>query len=431
MRWFRGCAPYINAHRNKTFVILFGGEAVADACFPHLVHDIALLHSLGVRLILVHGARPQIEQRLSACGLQSRYVKGVRITDARALQCAIDAACSARAAIEALLSMSVAQSPMAGARVRVAGSNFITARPVGVRAGTDYCYTGEVRRIDKEGMRFCLDAGAVVLISPLGYSPTGEIFNVSAEDVAAAVAIAMEADKLLCLVEGSGVYNAEQALVQQLTPTEAEQLMRSYAMPDGVARYLAAALRACRAGVRRSHLISRHTDGALLQELYTREGLGTLVTSENYEQTRTASIDDIGGILELITPLENDGILVRRSRERLEVEIGHFYIVERDGMIIACAALYPYAAESVGELACLAVHPDYRSGGRAALLLEYIERIAAKAGITRLFVLTTHTAHWFQEHGFDPAELPELPVERQRLYNYQRNSKVFIKRLED
>ena len=427
---FRNSAPYINAHRGRTFVIVFGGEAIADAAFSTLIHDIALLNSLGVRLVLVHGARPQIEARLRERGAAINYVHGLRVTTDEALPAVKEAVGIARIEIEALLSMGLANSPMAGARIQMAGGNFVIARPLGVRNGVDYQHTGEVRRIEADVIERHLNDGAIVLLSPLGYSPTGEVFNLSAEDVASSAALALRADKLLCLVEGTGLLDARKRLVQQLTPAQAETILHSpRKLPDDVARHLASAVRASRGGVRRTHLVSRHSDGALLQELFTRDGIGTLVTAEAYEEVRAASIDDVGGILELIAPLEADGMLVRRSRERLETEIGCFTVAERDGMIVACAALYASVAEHVGELACLAVHPDYRGAGRGDALLTQLERQAATLGLKRLFVLTTHTAHWFRERGFAPAEIKALPVTRQALYNWQRNSKVFIKPL--
>ncbi len=447
VNWFRHAAPYIKAHRGRTFVIAFGGEMAADARFPHFIHDVALLNTLGVRLALVHGARPQIERVLRERGVKTRYHNGLRVTGAAALACVKQAAGALRVEIEALLSMGVANSPMAGARIRVASGNFITARPLGVRGGVDFEHTGEVRRVDAQALQKALDDNAVVLISPLGYSPTGEVFNLSAEDVATAVAVELRADKLLCLTEGPGLVDEKKSLIRQLTLSEAQKLLSGdtqgrasvaggrmpgatkRALDADVRRHLACAVQACRNGVRRAHLISRRADGALLLELFTRDGIGTLIAGDVYEGTRTATIEDVGGILELVAPLEQEGVLVRRSRERLETEIGHFTVMERDGAVIACAALYPYAKEHVGELACLAVHPDYRDAGRGEALLEQVERKARQQKIKRLFVLTTHAPHWFAERGFQPGSLQDLPVARRQLYNYQRNSKVLVKKV--
>lgn len=428
--WFRHSLPYITAFRGRTFVVVFGGEAVADPGFAHLIQDLALLNSLGVQLVLVHGARPQAEERLRARDATLHYVKGLRVTDTLALAAVKDAVGSVRVEIEALLSMGVANSPMAGARMQVTSGNFVIARPVGVRDGVDYLHTGEVRRVDAGAIRQRLEAGGIVLLSPLGYSPTGEVFNLTALEVATAAAIALKADKLINLTEAPGVTDARGGLVRQLALAQAEALAKDAALVSAeLAPVLQSALHACRNGVRRAHLIDRRRDGGVLLELFTRDGIGTMITADIYEGTRQATIEDVGGILELIQPLEAEGVLVRRSRELLEIEIEHFTVVDRDGAIIACAALYPYLQEGAAELACLAVHDRYRGQGYGEALLTRLEEEAKHRGIRRLLVLTTRTAHWFQERGFEPGSTADLPAERQSMYNYQRKSKVFIKRL--
>ena len=428
--WFRGSSPYIHAHRGRTFVIAFGGEAVADENFAHLVHDIALLHGVGIRLVLVHGARPQIEERLNQRGVEMQYTNGLRVTDDAALTCVKEAAGAVRVEIEALLSMGLANSPMAGARIRVASGNFVTAKPIGVYEGVDYCHTGLVRRIDDTGIEQRLDSGAIALVPPLGYSPTGEVFNLSAADVAASVASALGADKLISLVEAKGVTDSRRRLIPHMVPREVDELLaRRKQLPEDLQQHLKASVSACRSGVKRVHLVERQQDGALLKELFTRDGIGTLITAEPYEETRTARIDDVGGLLELLEPLEEKGVLVRRSRELLETEIDQFTLMERDGMAIACAALYAYPQESMGELACVVVHPDYRGDDRGDRLLEHMETSARSRGIEKLFILTTQTAHWFRERGFVQGELKDLPMRKRELYNYRRNSKVYIKQL--
>lgn len=428
VRWFRNSSPYINAFRNRTFVVAFGGEMLADAQFATLVHDLALLNSLGVRLVLVHGTRPQIEQCLQQRKANFEYVDGLRVTDDLALTCVKQAAGSVRVDIEALLSMGLTNSPMAGARIRVVSGNFVTAQPLGVRHGVDYCHTGEVRRLDCQAIHRHLDEGALVLLSPIGYSPTGEVFNLSAHDVATATAVQLKADKLIYLIDGKGITDKRNRLLRELTLQQAENLLAGkHKLNEDAVTSLVSALNACRKDVPRVHILSRQIDGALLLELFTRDGCGSLVMQDQFEDTRQAQLSDIGGILELIAPLEKEDILVRRSRERLEIEIDHFTVVERDGMIVACAALYPFIEEKISELACLAVHPDYRNHGRGDALLKYIERQSRQLGIQHLFVLTTRTAHWFRERGFKVSSLDKLPVKRRDLYNYQRNSKVFIK----
>jgi amino-acid N-acetyltransferase len=428
--WFRSSSPYINAFRGRTFVIVFGGEVISERRFTSLAHDVALLNSLGIRLVLVHGSRPQIEQRLRERKVRIQYVHGRRVTDRDSLECVKEAAGSVSVDIEAMLSMGLSNTPMAGARIRVASGNFVTARPLGVLEGIDHLYTGKVRRIDHQAIQQQLDGGAIVLLSPIGYSPTGEIFNLTALEVASATAIALKADKILCLVEAYGLENSSGQLLRELTPAGAErELAAKPELPQTMIEVLRHAIECCRAGVRRAHLIDHRRDGALLLELFTRDGIGTMITTDIYEGTRQATIEDVGGILNLIAPLEQEGILVRRSREHLEIGIGQFTVIERDGMVIACAAFQPFEEERVGELACLAVHPDYRHSGHGEALLRLMENEAKKRGIDRLFVLTTHASHWFQERGFQAADIGVLPVARQAMYNYQRNSQVFIKTL--
>ena len=421
--WFRTASPYVHAHRDRTFVICMGGEAVDAPGFPSLVHDLALLDALGVRLVLVHGARPQIEERLQARGADVRYVDGVRVTDATALECVMEAVGSVRVEIEALLSQGVMNSPMEGARIRVASGNFVTARPYGIRSGVDFGHTGEVRRVDIEGVRRRLADGDIVLIPALGYSPTGEVFNLNADEVATAVAIALEADKLVFLHEGEPLLDEAGEVLSELTPQAAERLRASMGrLPDD----LICALEATEAGVPRAHLVPRSIDGALLLELFTRDGIGTLVAARPFDELRQATIDDVPGILQVIEPLEEDGTLVRRSREKLEMEIGHFHVLVRDRAIIGCVALYPWCEAGVAEIACLAVHPDYRRRGRASLMYEHLLDEARALGVSAVFILTTRTSHWFLERGFREVPLERLPVERQRLYNFQRNAHVLL-----
>ncbi|MBI5449730.1 MAG: amino-acid N-acetyltransferase [Gammaproteobacteria bacterium] len=422
--WFRGSAPYIHAFRDRTFVIVIGGEILNEQGFAPLAHDLALLNGLGIRLVLVHGARPQIEARLKARSHQIQYINGQRVTDDVALQCVIEAAGSLRVEIEALLSMGLANSPMAGARIRATSGNFVTARPVGVRDGINFGHTGQVRRIDHAAIAAQLDQRAIVLLPPLGYSPTGEVFNLSAIEVGAAVASALRADKLICLTERTA------GLPRQLTLDEAQSSLAARPGDDDLLHgLLSHAVHACRHGVRRAHLLDRHVDGALLLELFTRDGVGTMINADVYEGTRGATLEDIGGILELIAPLEDSGVLVRRSREKLEMEIDDYLVIERDGMIIACAALHLFPACPLGELACLAVHPSYHKGGYGNSILESIAARARERGLNSLFVLTTEASHWFRERGFEPGTLQALPMEKQALINYQRNSQVFIKQL--
>ena len=401
-----------------------------DGRFVELAVDLNLLAALGVRLALVHGARPQTEAKLKAQRHRSRFHRGLRITDDVALGCSMEASGRLRVEIEALLSMGLPNSPMAGADIRVASGNFITAKPLGVLDGVDYMHTGEVRKVDTVAIQRRLHDGELVLLSPLGYSPSGEVFNLSLEDVASATAGALKADKLIFLMDAPGVTGRRRELLRELTVKRAQTLIARGALPDTDVRfYLPAAVRACENGVKRAHLISGHLDDALLLELFTHRGVGTLLTPDPLEMLRPARAEDIRGILQLIEPLEADGTLVKRNRSLLEREMNRFIVLEHDRMVVACAALYPFPEERTGELACLAVHADFRNHGAGERLLREIESRARRGKLKKLFVLTTRAEHWFIERGFEEATVDVLPGERRALYNLQRRSVVLTKRL--
>lgn len=427
---FRHSVPYINAHRGKTFVIMLGGEAIEHENFSSIVSDIGLLHSLGIRLVLVYGARPQIDANLAEHNHEPTFHKHIRVTDSKTLELVKQAAGLLQLDITARLSMSLNNTPLQGAHINVVSGNFIIAQPLGVDDGIDYCHSGRIRRIDEEAIHRQLDNGAIVLMGPVAVSVTGESFNLTSEEIATQLAIKLKAEKMIGFCSSQGVYNENGDIVPELFPNEAqariEELEQEGDYLSGTARFLRGAVKACRSGVRRSHLISYQEDGALLQELFSRDGIGTQIVMESAEQIRRATINDIGGILDLIAPLEQQGILVRRSREQLEMEIDKFTIIQRDNTTIACAALYPFPEEKIGEMACVAVHPDYRSSSRGEVLLERIAAQAKQMGLNHLFVLTTRSIHWFQERGFKPVDVELLPESKKQLYNYQRRSKVLM-----
>ncbi len=429
VRWFRQAAPYVHAFRGRTFVIGFGGELVAErGRFARFVHDLNLLAALGIRLALVHGARPQIEAELRAKRQRSRYARGLRVTDAQSLVAVKHAAGVLRVEIEALLSQGLPNSPMAGAQIRVASGNYIAAQPVGVVDGVDFQFTGLVRKVDGAAIARRLEAGEVALVPHIGYSPTGEVFNLAWEDVAESVALALKADKLLLYVEQLPAGRRGEVL-SELTAREAEALLKKDKLSAPTRRAIERALRAVRGGVGRAHLLSRRADGATLLELFTHAGVGTMITADPVERLRPARIEDVGGILALIEPHEADGTLVKRNRKLLEQEIGNFEVIEHDGVIVGCAALYPFAEAKNAELACLAVAPDYRDAGYGERLLRACEERAKEKRIRRVFALTTRAQHWFVAQGFREAGVAALPEQRQSLYNWKRGSKVFLKRL--
>lgn len=426
VKWFRNAAPYINAHRGKTVVLMFGGEAIYHPNFANIIHDIALLRSLGVKLVLVHGARPQIEERMKLQNVEPLMENNIRITDSGTLSAVKDATGSLRIEIEALLTMGLVNSPMHGSQIRVSTGNFVISKPIGVKNGVDFKHTGKVRRIDTVGINTQLDYGSIVLLSPVGYSPTGEVFNLSLEDVATQTAISLKADKLIALTEQEGLLDQTGKLVKSCGVSTVKELL-SQTDDHEKQLLMRAIIQSGENGVERCHCVSYQSDSALLQELFTRDGAGTLIAKDYQEQISTATIDDVGGILELLAPLEEEGILVKRSRELLEVEIERFTVIKKEDAIIACAALYPYPEDNSGEVACVAIHPDYRKGNRGVRLINRVENLAKKQKLSSIFVLTTVSGHWFLEQGFTEQPIEKLPEGKKEMYNFQRKSKVFVK----
>src|SRR5262245_14323196 len=431
VRWFRQVAPYVHDFGGRTFVVAFGGEMVAErARFESFIHDVNVLASLEIRLVLVHGARPQIEAEMKAKGLRSRYAHGLRVTDEQALTVVKHAAGVLRVEIEALLSQGLPDSPMARAQIRVASGNYITARPIGVRNGVDYQFTGAVRKVDAAALSAQLDVVDIVVVPHLGYSTTGEVFNLAWEDVAESVAVALRADKLLMYTDKLPT-NRKGAVVSELTADEAAALAaaKKSDLTPQARRALEHLARAVEGGVTRGHLVSRRAPGSLLLELFTHAGVGTMITADAMEKLRPARIEDVRGMLALIEPLEAEGTLVKRSRELLEAEIGNFLVIEHDARIVGCAALYPFPDDKSAEFACLAVAGEYRDAGHAERLLKACEERAKGLHLRRLFALTTHAEHWFVEQGFRAAAVDALPERRKALYNWRRGSKVFLKRI--
>jgi amino-acid N-acetyltransferase len=434
--WFRSVAPYIHAYRGKTFVVAMAGEGIAAGKLTSFVQDLAILHAMGIKLVFVHGFRPQVSEQLKAKGHPERFSHGVRITDAVALDSAQEAAGQLRFEIEAAFSQGLPNTPMANATVRVVSGNFLTARPVGIVDGVDFQHSGVVRRVDAVAIRYAIDTGAVVLLSPFGFSPTGEAFNLQMEDVATSTAVALQADKLMFLTEVPGIRekqdDPESGIDTELALADAQRLLAALpepARPSDEAFYLRYCVKACREGVERSHILPFSVDGALLQEVYTHDGIGTMVVDEKLESLREATSDDVGGILQLIEPFERDGTLVRRERTEIERDIANYTVIEHDGVIFGCAALYPYPEAGTAEMAALTISPQVQSQGDGERILKRVEQRAKGMGLKSIFVLTTRTMHWFIKRGFVQAEPEWLPEARKRKYNWDRRSQVLVKTL--
>ena len=425
--WLRSVAPYIHAFRGRTMVVAFAGELVVSGRLNALVQDLSLLHAMGMRLVLVFGSRPQIDEQMTLRGVSSRYHSGIRITDSVALECAKEAVGETRLDIEAAFSQGLPNTPMAHSTVRVVSGNFVTARPVGIVDGVDFEHTGIARKVDVQTIRLALNSGALVLLPPLGFSPTGEAFNLAMEDVACATAVALDADKLIFVTENGGVVDRDGRLMTEITESQARAILAAEYLTPDAADYLRYAVKACDGGVARAHIVPLSMDGSVLLELFLHDGVGSMVVEETLEALREATLDDVGGILAIIRPLEEDGTLVKRDRALIEREIQNFTVIEHDGVIFGCAALYAYPEDDTGELACLAVNPQAQGQGDGERLLQRIEQRARAAGLRRLFVLTTRTAHWFQKRGFTVGSVDDLPRARKNLYNWQRKSQVLTK----
>ncbi len=429
VQWLRSVAPYIHAFRGKTFVVAFPGELVTAGVLPLLAEDLSLLHALGIKIVIVHGSRPQVAEQLALRNVEGRFHNGIRITDTAALECSKEAAGELRLDIEAAFSQGLPNTPMAHAEIRIISGNFVTARPLGIVDGVDYGLTGMARKIAHDTIHRILDAGNLVLLSPLGFSPTGEAFNVTMEDVAVAAATSLNADKLIFITETPMMCDQDGDELRELSSLQAKAELAAGYLPPDSAYYLDHSVKATNAGVPRVHIVPFCMDGSALLELFTHDGVGTMITYENLESLREATIDDVGGIIKLIEPLEADGTLVKRGRELIEREINYFTVIEHDNVIFGCAALYPFHAENMAEMACLTVNPDVQSQGDGERILKHMEKRARRAGFSRLFVLTTRTAHWFLKRGFVNATVDDLPKDRQRMYNWQRKSIVLIKQL--
>jgi amino-acid N-acetyltransferase len=434
--WFRTVAPHIHAYHGKTFVVAIAGELIASGKLNSFAQDLAILQAMGIKLVLVHGFRPQVEEQLRSKGHESRFSQGLRITDTVALDSAQEAAGQLRFEIEAAFSQGLPNTPMANAIVRVVSGNFLTARPVGIVDGVDFIHSGIVRKVDAIAIRRAIDIGAMVLLSPFGFSPTGEAFNLTMEDVATSTAIALQADKLLFVTEVPGIPedlgDPESPIDTELALDDAERLLAALPkpqQPSDPAWYLQHCVKACRGGVERSHILPFAVDGALLMEVFTHDGIGTMVVDEKLESLRQATSDDVGGVLHLIEPYERDGTLVKRDRTEIERDIGHYTVIEHDGVIFGCAALYPYPEVKTAELAALTVSPMVQGQGDGERILKRVEQRAKAMGIESLFVLTTRTMHWFIKRGFVLVEPDWLPDARKRKYNWDRRSQVLVKKL--
>lgn len=428
---FREAAPYIQNLSGKTLVVGISSSLLEGSTLAAIAADLRLLAGFGIRLVVVHGSRQQINRLAQAAGHTSAYHRNRRITDDDAMRYTKQACGMLHADLEAALSFKNGDSIHTAQRnrpQRIAGGNFVTARPFGVLDGIDMQHTGRVRKIDTAAVKHALDNRAIVLISPIGHSLSGRSFNLSMTDIAEAAAIALEAEKLIFITPLRGITDTEGRLISNLTVPQAQALLAQNAVPAEQQRWLHAAVNALKSRVRRCQILSGSLPGSLIGELFTRHGTGTSIAGGDFVTIRPARSRDIAGIVRLIRPLEAQGILLPRSRTYLENHIGQFSILEDDGRLCGCVALKIYPEEAAAELSCLAVAPDTRDSGHGERLLEHIIAAAAAQGINRLFALSTQTGEWFLERGFCHAPADTLPHER--LAEYRQNgraSHIFVR----
>lgn len=424
---FREAAPYIDYLRGKTLVIGLASSLLSEQVLPKIAADLNLLTSLGVKIVLVHGLAYQINQLSVAQNIYPQFHHHHRITDEATIRIAKQAAGIARADIEAALSIGITQTLQRSRRQKIQTGNFISAQPYGIIDGIDMGYTGRVRKIDSEAIRQNLDNGSIVIISPIASSLSGKIFSLSMTEIAQALAIALQAEKLIFLIEQAGILSPNDKLIKNLSAAQAQIMLNNKLVHSDQVLILEAALNAVKNKVQRSQIISGRQDGSLLSELFTRDGIGTSLSCDAFIKIRQATSYDIADIMALIRPLEEAGILLKRNREYLENHINGFYLLEHDRQLYGCVAFKEYPEDNAAELACLVVSPHTRDAGYGEYLLEHIIKESKKRGYSRLFALTTHTSDWFSERGFKNVDAQELPAKRQHEYQEsKRQSKVFL-----
>lgn len=430
---FRMSSPYINAHQGLVFVIHVPGALLEESLFASVMEDIALMRIVGIKLVLVLGPQMQVNRRLATERMPTKFVDGIRVTDARTLQIVKELAGSMRFEVEATLARGVTNMPSAS-RISIVSGSFFSAQPVGIIEGEDFGFSGKVRRIDVESINRRLDQGDIVVIPNIGSSPSGQHFNCCSEEVASECAGQLNAEKLIFMGNGETLFDTRSDhTIPNLTLKSAERFLRLRAggLPPDFRKALKYSVNALNKGVRRAHILNRFLNGVLLMEVFHRDGVGLMVSRDLYEGFRRARLSDVSGLEGIIKPLEEQGILKHRPRTTIERDIEQFVVIERDGMIIACMSLAKLEGDPLwAELGCLAVHRDYRKLGKGDAMLGFTERMAFDMGVRHLIILSTQSFDWFKERGFSEVAVEELPKTRQEKYDKSRKSKIFHKLLE-
>lgn len=413
----RIAAPYIYAHKDSTFVISLPIEIITSDTLSDLIQDLALMQTLGIRLVIVFGTGLFNQQQPGVIN-QNKMTKLQHLIGEK------------QTLLESLFSTGLVNTPMAGMKLTTVSGNFVVAKPVGIVSGIDQQYRGEVRRIAVHAIKQQLGIGNIVLLSSLGYSPSGECFYIDEFQLAAAIATSLGCEKLIFLSHEKILLDSRKQRLKFLNLTAAHQLLkRRKSLSRSMRIYLELAIQTCVDQVARIHILSCSQPGVLLQELFSHDGAGTLISDDRYDAIRAATINDVGGIQSLLQPLENKGILLARSVEQIERNLEHYVVIERDGFVIACAALIPYQQQQCAELASIAVHQEFQHEGYGTLLIKFLEAKSIQLKMDKVFVLTTCALHWFYDNGYKKSQLASIPTHRQKVYTRERNSTVLVKRL--
>jgi amino-acid N-acetyltransferase len=419
----RGILQYIPQFREKTFILAVDGAIVTDENFATLLLDVAVLRSLNIRVVLVHGASAQIRALAEEKNMTPSDFDGSGITDAATLKLALHAA--NRLTHEILEGLSAND-------LRAASTNVITAHPVGIIQGVDQLFTGKVERVDTELLQSLLVQGVVPVIPPLGFDGDGKTYRVNSDGVAVAVAEALKAIKLIFITTQDGIL-VQGRLIRQMLVADLESvlaLQKNDFAPEQLSKALHA-VAACKAGVPRIHIINGRVDEGLLAEVFSNEGIGTLIYANDYQQIRRAMKKDVRAIQLLTKAAVESEELVKRTRAAIEKSLGDYFIFEIDKNPIACVALHVYPEQKKGELACLYVNPLHENRGIGRKLIQYIENKAREMGLGELLTLSTQAFTYFQSKGgFAEGSPDDLPPARREKYEQSgRNSKVLVKKL--
>jgi amino-acid N-acetyltransferase len=424
---------YQSRFDGKTIVLKIDYPILSAPHFPQFLKDMAMLRATGIEIILVPGAREWIDAVLKEYDIESEYVDGIRIATQDSIPFIRMAAFDVADRLMTLLTAFQANAVI---------GNFVRARGIGVVAGVDFQNSGRVEKILKDPLQQILDQGMIPIFPSIGWNAAGKPYNLASDEIALAVAEALQAEKLFFVTDTDGftedrfrlppglVTNSD-GKVARLSLEEAQEVLNLNAgKSDLDLKYLDLALTACRKGTERAHLVDGRMEGAILREIFSNLGVGTMIYGTDYEPIRPMKPDDIGGVLRLMEPLIEEGILIKRTEDELMERQGDFVVYSIDDAVLACAALHDYG-EGQGEIAAIATNPMYSHLSMGRKVLSYLIEKAAGAGMTRVFALTTRTVDWFEQLGFVEAPLESLPAKKRDAYNHARKSRIFVLDLKD